>query len=83
MEIRIVGLNITESKNVFVQIKDGKEWRQEVMTFKEFEEMLAKDFPEYFKEYNAESGKTAAEYFYNYGETAEMQGKGEAYIFKA
>ena len=78
-EMRIVGFG----SEVFVQRNIKGKWEQEVLSKEQFTTMMEKEFPEYFEEYkNSGSTSSAAEWFYNYGETYLMRRKGEAFIFR-
>lgn len=81
-QMRIVGLN---SNKVFVQkmVRKNAQWDQTAISYKEFTEMMKNEYPGYFKEYE-QSGATvsAAEWFYNYGETEDMRRKGESFIYR-
>lgn len=81
-EMRIVGLN---QNNIFVQKKYAGEWKQSIMNMAEFENMMQTEYPTYweiYKYYGKPERKTAADWFYNFGEDYEMKRKGEAFIYR-
>ena len=79
MNIRLVGLN---PNSIFVQTGSGRNWKQVVMSFENFEDFIKSNRPDQYKEYKeSNSDKAAAVWFYHYGETEEMKRKGVAYEF--
>ena len=78
-DMRIVGLNSTYSKDVFVQFMNRGEWAQEIMSYEAFEQMMEKDYPKFWNEYLASgSEESAPAWFFEYGEV-----DGDAFVFKA
>ena len=78
--MRIVALG----KQVFIQTSNHKnrDYKQSIMTPDEFAAFMQEHFPIHWKEYEINGqGQTAAEFFYNFGETPEMKRKGEAFVF--
>lgn len=80
MEMRIVGLNTSD---ICIQKRIRREWKQETITYAQFDSLMQMEFPEYYREYReSKTDKPAARWFWNYGETEEMKQKGEAFIFR-
>lgn len=81
-EMRIVGL-VTGRETVMQVRTDGGPWKQTRMDYDTFTEYMRATFPADFREYEKKGrDKPAPEFFYNYGETAAMRRKGEAYIYR-
>lgn len=78
-KMRIVGLN---KNNIFVQKQTRMGWEQELISHEAFDQMMRTEYPAYYQQFEASgTEKSAAEWFYNFGETEEMMRKGEAFIF--
>lgn len=75
MKMRIVAMT---SHDVTVQIKMRTHWWQTCLEEAEFLEFVRQHFPT-----AAEQAGDNIEDYYHYGETPEMQIKGEAYIFES
>ena len=75
-DMRIVGLN---AKDIFIQFRTGYDWTQEVISYKSFEDLMRRDYPSYWSEYEASETDVSPEsFFYQYGEDGK-----DTYIFKA
>lgn len=83
MRMRIVGIS---NDWIVVQTQTGRrgDWEQVGMSWAEFDAWMWENFTPYFEEYllKAEPEQSAAEFFYNYGETAAMRRKGDAYVYE-
>lgn len=62
--IRIVGhyLDVID-----VQFREKDDWNQVSMTLDEFEEMMRKDFPTYWKEFEESDCTDRGDFFFRYG----------------
>lgn len=75
MKMRIVGMICGE---MWIQIYNNGTWRQEELTTTEFRDFMREHFPAVLDELGDDWDA-----YYNYGETEEMQRRGEAYIFES
>ena len=81
MKMRIVAMN---SKNIFIQIFNNGKWEQNILTRKQFTNLMKKYFSNNFMEYqNIKDDIDIFNYFYHYNETKKMIKKGEAFIFES
>lgn len=81
MLMRVVGLN---NNMVFIQRKGERrgEWKQEKLNFRDFENLVKREYLVEFEEYLASDYDNIGDFFYEYKETDEMKRKGIAHIFK-
>lgn len=78
--MRIVGLGAHQV--IYQESKNGRTWEQKTLRTDCFEDYLEREFNKYWPDFlNCTQDVSAAEFFYHYGETADMRRKGEAYIF--
>lgn len=74
-KMRIVGLN---SKDVFIQVSNGRDWTQIKVDRAEFKNLMITEFPSYWDEFT-KSGRDPrdfADFFYMYGYE-----NGETFVF--
>lgn len=80
-KMRIVASN--PGKNIFIQKYNRDKWVLEIITVKEFAELMKNEYPNDWKVYeNSGMEKEPDDFFYYYGCTEEMIRKGESYIFE-
>lgn len=83
-KMRIVAYN--PGLNVFVQFYEKNEWVQYILPKKDFEQLMIKDYPQYWEEW-LEYEKLCDEmlfpscdrFFFNYGRDYQI---GETYVFE-
>lgn len=80
-KMRIVAMN---SNRILVQFFNPEKnaWKQKTHTFDEFDELMRTACPKEYDEYlKSGTTKSAADYFFHYGETPKMIRKGDAFVF--
>lgn len=80
--LRIVGLS-PAADLVFIQRYSAFGWLQTKISYKLFKELMIKEFPDYWEEYEQSNSTNYAEYFYNYGEESEKARIYDPYGFSA